>query len=101
MGMARMGVGVIVGTMGTIGAAGAVGTTGIMCCAGRGKVGSTRSKTTDRLGRRSGCGKTPSNCITVAGGGRDPERLLGLQSMGTRDRDRLMALQSIGIISLQ
>jgi hypothetical protein len=55
----------------------------------------------DGNAKRSGCDKTLSSCIPVAGGGRDLERLLGLQSMGTRDRDRLMALQSIGTISLK
>ncbi len=55
----------------------------------------------DGNAKRSGCDKTLSSCIPGAGGGRDLERLLGLQSMGTRDRDRLMALQSIGTISLR
>jgi len=54
----------------------------------------------DGNAKRCVCDKAESSCIPIAGGGRDLERLTGLQSMGTRDRDRLMALQSIGTTSL-
>ena len=47
-----MGAGVIVDTIGTIGGASAMGTTGIMCCAGWGKVGSTRLESIDRWPRK-------------------------------------------------